>query len=94
MKNISIKILGYPIETEIEPGEESLVNSIAAYVEQKLLEIQRDTGIVDTQKLAIMATFHIADELLRLKNSKENVSGIPDKRAQELIGVLDQAISA
>jgi|GEM_PF-2602606 cell division protein ZapA (FtsZ GTPase activity inhibitor) len=94
MKNISIKILGYPIETEIENGEEDLVNSIAEFVEGKLLDIQRDTGIVDTQKLAILATFHIADELLRLKNSKENVSGIPDTRTKELIGVLDQAISA
>ena len=94
MKNITIKILGYPIETEIQAGEESTVHAIAAFVEKTLLDIQRETGIVDTQKLAILATFNIADELLRLKNSKENVSGIFDKKAQELIGVLDQAISA
>jgi len=94
MKTISTTILGYPIETEIQPGEESTVQAIVDYVEKILRDIQRDTGIVDTQKLAILASFHIADELLKLKHSKENVSGILDKRAKELIGVLDQAISA
>ena len=49
---------------------------------------------MDTQKLAILAALNIADELFRLKNSSENISGILDKKADDLIKFLDKAMSA
>jgi len=94
MNKVSVNILGRTYDVEVAPGDELLIYSLAEYVEQKLIEAQRDTGIVDTQKLAILAALNIADELFRLKNSRENVSGILDKKAEELIKVLDKALSA
>ena len=94
MNKISVNILGRTYEVEPVPGEELFIYSLANYVEQKLNEIQRDTGIVDTQKLAVLAALNIADELLRLKNSKESVSGIVDKKAEEMNSILEKAISA
>lgn len=93
MNKVPVNILGRTYDIEVAPGDELLIYSLAEYVEQKLIEAQRDTGIVDTQKLAILAALNIADEYFRLKNSKESVSGILDKKADELIRVLDNAMS-
>ena len=94
MNKVPVNILGHIYEVEVSPGDELHVYSLAQHVEEKLVEVQRDTGIVDTQKLAILAALNIADELSRLKESKENVSGILDKKAEEFIRVLDSALTA
>jgi len=94
MSKISLNISGRTYDVEVAPGDELLIYSLAEYVEQKLNEAQKETGIVDTQKLAILAALNIADELFRLKNSHENISGVFDKKADELITMLDKVISA
>ena len=91
---VTVNILGRTYDVQSAPGDELLIYSLAEYVEQKINEVQRDTGIVDTQKLAILVALNIADELFRLKNSRENVSGVLDKKAEELIHVLDKALLA
>ena len=93
MNKVPVNILGRTYEIEVAAGDELLIYSLAEYVEQKINEAQQDTGIVDTQKLAILAALNIADEYLRLKNSKESASGILDKKADELIKVLDKALA-
>jgi cell division protein ZapA (FtsZ GTPase activity inhibitor) len=94
MAKQTIEILGQLIEIEASPGDELHNSMLARYLEEKLIEVQRDTGIVDSQKLAILAALNIADELSRLKESKENVSGILDKKAEEFIKLLDTALTA
>ena len=94
MNRVPVTIRGSVYDIEVAPGEELTIYSIAEYVEEKIVEVQRETGIVDTQKLAILAALNIADEYFRLKNSTENVSGVLDKKADELIAVLDRALNA
>lgn len=94
MSKQAIDILGQIIDIEVAPGDELHVSALARYLEEKLTEVQRDTGIVDSQKLAILAALNIADELSRLKESKESVSGVLDKKAEEFIRLLDTALSA
>jgi len=94
MNKVPVNILGRTYEIEVAPGDELMVYSLAEFVEQKLSEIQRDTGIVDTQKLAVLAALNIADEYFRLKNHREDTTDILDKKADELIKVLDKAITA
>ena len=93
MNKISVNILGRTYDVEVASGDELFIFSLAEYVEQKLIEAQRDTGIVDTSKLAILAALNIADELFRLKNSRENVSGVMDRKTDELIKVLEEAMA-
>jgi cell division protein ZapA len=93
MNKVPVNILGRTYEVEVAPGDELFIYSLAEYVEGKLVELQKDTGIVDTQKLAILAALNIADDYLRLKNSKESASGLLDKKADELIKVLDKALA-
>jgi cell division protein ZapA len=92
MNKVSVNILGRTYDVEVAAGDELLIYSLSDYVEQKLVEAQRDTGIVDTQKLAILTALNIADELFRLKNTRENSSGLSDRKTEEFIKVLDDAI--
>lgn len=94
MNKIPVNIRFKTYEVEAQSGDELWIASLAEYVEQKLNETEKETGIVDTQKLAIMAALNIADELFRLKNSRENVAGVFETKADELIKVLDSAITA
>ncbi len=93
MSKVSVMILGRAYDFEVVPGDELLISSVAAYLEDKLNEVQKDTGIVDTQKLAILTALNIAHELFSLKNSRESISGTINRKAAELVHVLDQALS-
>lgn len=93
MSKLSLNIFGRTYDIEVATGDELLIYSLAEFVEQKLIEAQRDTGIVDTQKLAILAALNIADELFRLKNTSENFSGSFDRKTDELINILERAMS-
>ena len=94
MNKMQVKILGSVYDLEVEGSDELFIHSVARYLEKKMEKIQEDTNIVDTQKIAIFAALNIADELLRIKDSKENISGVLDKKADELIKVLDTSLSA
>ena len=93
MNKVTVNILGRTYDVQSAPGDELLIYSLAEYVEQKINEVQRDTGIVDTQKLAILVALNIADEYFRLKNSRENVSVNLDKKTDEMIKALDRALT-
>ena len=94
MNKVTVNILGRTYDVQAAPGDELLIYSLAEYVEQKINEVQRDTGIVDTQKLAILVALNIADEYFRIKNTRENVTVNLDKKADEMIKALDRALSA
>ena len=93
MSKVSVMILGRTYDFEAVPGDELLISSVSAFLEDKLHEVQKDTGIVDTQKLAILTALNIAYELFILKNSKESISGTINRKADELIHILDEAMS-
>jgi len=94
MSKMQVKILGSVYELDVDGSDELFIQSVARYLEKKMERIQEETDIVDTQKIAIFAALNIADELLRIKDSKENISGVFDKKADELIKVLDTSLSA
>jgi len=94
MNKVTVDILNHPYDIEVAAGEELTIYAVADYLNQKFKEVQRDTGIVDTQKLAIFVALNIADEYFRLKNSRENVSVNVDKKAEEMIKALDRAMTA
>ncbi|HBU70262.1 MAG TPA: hypothetical protein DEE98_07780 [Elusimicrobia bacterium] len=92
MSKLSVEICKRIYDVEVTPGEELFICSVAKYVEQELNEVQ-NAGIVDTQKMAILAALNIAAELFRLKDSREDNSSVVDKKADEMIRVLEQALS-
>jgi cell division protein ZapA len=68
-------------------------SALANYVNDKMMEIAQQTNIVDTSKLAVLAALNIADELFRLKENKETNINSVDKKVDELIIQLDNALA-
>ncbi len=84
--------MGAVYEVEAQ-GDELYLSSLAAHLEQKMIEIQKDSGMGDTLKLTTLAALNIVDELYRLKNARDTKSEGFDKKAAELIKILDTAIT-
>ena len=63
--------------------------SLANFVNEKMVEIASQTKIVDTSKLAVLAALNIADELFRVKENRDDIGLISDKKIDELINQID-----
>jgi cell division protein ZapA len=61
-KSVAVKIAGqqYVLKSD---GDEEAVREVAAYVDARIRDIQRQTRNVDTQALATLAALQIAEEL-------------------------------
>ena len=80
-----IRILIYNREYEIDAGGLTPLeaSALAQYVTDKMKELERQTKIVDTSRLAVLAALNITDELFRVKASRSHVSGSMDKKADD-----------
>ena len=93
MKNVMyVQIMGHDYPVEASPGDELYVNRLAQFVEEKMREIKQESHIVDSYKLAVMAAMNISDELFRLQDTKGAHSQSFEKKADELVHLLDGAL--
>ena len=93
MKNVLyVQIMGHEYPVEANPGEELYVNRLAQFVEEKMREIKDESKVIDSYKLAVMAAMNVADELFRLQETKGVTSKNLDRKAEELIILLDKAL--
>ncbi len=79
---IVIEIFGseYSIKS---PHDNEHIKSLAQYVNEKMREVAKNTSIVSTSKIAVLAALNIADELLYIKDKdskkKEKISDLIKK---------------
>jgi cell division protein ZapA len=68
------------------------VRKIAAYVEQKIKEVESKSGSVSTLKIAIYAALNIAGEYFTLaQQQKENLNNLIEK-SERIVSFLDERI--
>lgn len=91
-EKIRIQIYGREYEVDAGALTQLEASSLAKFVSDKMSEIARQTNIVDTSKLAVLAALNIADELFNLRERKDTDSSHFQKRADELLSLLDQAL--
>lgn len=72
-------------------GEESRARMlrVAAIVDARMREIERQGGTVDTLRLAILAALHLADDLEKANASHEASLALTTARAGDLSRMLD-----
>jgi len=88
---ITVNIFGneYTIKGVAEP---EYITSLAAYINNKMTEVQDATGLKDTKKIAILAAINLADELFDAKkNFKEKY--IPKEQFQIVRNKVENLIS-
>ncbi len=89
-----IPIRIYNREFVIEGGnwDPLYVSALAKHVDEQMNRIANTSNIVDTSRVAVLAALNIADELFRLRESKDTSGQEISKRSEELIELLDQAL--
>jgi cell division protein ZapA (FtsZ GTPase activity inhibitor) len=81
---------------ELDPGTLTPLeaNQLAAYVDQKMKEIAQNFGLVDTQKIAVLAALNIAFELgSRNKNAAGEMPPQDEAKMKTLVESLEKALS-
>jgi cell division protein ZapA len=95
MKNVMyVQIMGHEYPVEAAPGDELYVNRLAQFVEEKMRETKEESKVVDSYKLAVMASMNITDELFRLQEAKGSSSRSFESKADEWMKMLDRALQS
>jgi cell division protein ZapA len=89
--NIKVQIFGqmFPIQGDLE---ESYVQKLAEYVDEKMRAIADMTPTVDTQKVAILAALAIADELHSLRNERGEREELLKEQAERCLTLVERAL--
>jgi cell division protein ZapA len=87
----SVQIFGQ--EYKIRGFEDkSYVERVAGYVDEKMKELAKNSSSLPQERLAVLAALNIADELLQeTKRGTETLLSI-EKRADEMIALLDRCL--
>jgi cell division protein ZapA (FtsZ GTPase activity inhibitor) len=81
---------------ELDPGNLTPLeaNQLAAYVDAKMKEISEKLGLVDTQKIAVLAALNIAFEMgAKNKSTAGEMSPHDEAKLKGLVESLEKALA-
>ena len=74
------------------------LEKLAAYLDEKMKEVAEVAPTVDGQKIAVLASLNIVDELFQIRNFKEGDQSYIEDRAEKIFkklqGILETNINA
>jgi len=92
-KNV-LKVRIYGAEYLIRgQADVNYMHSVAEYVNNKMLEVDQNSRVDSSLKVAILATLNIADELFRERGEKEQLRNELEKKMQQLNELIDRQLS-
>ncbi len=68
------------------------VERLAQYVDQRIRQIARGSGAIDSVKVAVLAALSIADELHSLRQSREKAEAALRAKAERCLELIDRAL--
>lgn len=78
--------------TLVTSGDDREVIELAQRVDDLISSIAVRSGNVDTARLAILASLHLADQLKDMEREFQALRGRLDEKAKKLGGLLDQIV--
>jgi len=91
MTMVRERIMGREIDLNIDSIDELSFNRVVNFVNEQWAEVKKENiNVPDTQKIAALTAVKIATELLKLKDSQENISNSYEKKIKEFIGQLGE----
>jgi len=85
------KIMGREIDLKIDNIDELSFNRVVNFVNEQWLEVKNENiNVPDTQKIATLTALRIAIELLKLRDSQENISNTYERRIEKFIKELNE----
>jgi len=73
-------------------GNEEYLQELASYVDGKMREIAAATRMVDSLKVAVLASLNIADELFALRDRQQQIEGPLRKRVEKCVALVEKAL--
>lgn len=91
-EKIKVEIRGRSFGLDAAGLTEIEASAIARVVSEKMDEIEAQTQIVDTARLAVMTALSFADELLRLRSNEEKANAEFLQRVRAMAVSLEQSL--
>ena len=88
---MKIEIYDQSYSVNADQNEEYL-QELAAYVDGKMREIATTTKMVDSLKVAVLASLNIADELFTLQKRQHTIEGPLRKRVEKCVALVEKAL--
>jgi len=79
----------YNVAGDLDPA---YVEELAHYVDGRMREIARATGMVDSVKIAVLAALAISDELESLRRSRSEGRAELRERAERCLKLVERAL--
>jgi cell division protein ZapA len=89
---LELEILGQTYHVRIQ-GSKEWAQKVGKIVDETMQEIQGQTRLQDTTKVAILAALNLADRLLILQDARSALAAEVETASQQVVEVLDQALS-
>jgi len=87
----TVSILGETFTIRGEASEDYIAE-IARMVDSTMREIKKDQNNLDRFRLAVLAALNLADELMQKQNVPARDQEEVDRRAHQLIALLDEGL--
>ncbi len=88
-KSFNINILGQELSVLSDSGDEH-ATKVIEYVNCKVNEVRNISDNVNALNIAILAALNIADEYIKYKGVRENISSQLESRSEKLINLINE----
>jgi cell division protein ZapA len=87
---VTVRIGGedHTIRANVEP---EYTKKCAAWVDDRITEIRKQLGLIESHKAAILAALSITDEMFQARGQVEDIRSSVTQRAESLLFQLEQA---
>jgi len=87
-KRYEINILGQSLSVLHGSGDD-YVENVIRYVKDRMQEVERSSGGINTLSIAILAALNIADDFFKLKEAKDSIYNQMEIKSEGLIKILN-----
>ena len=91
-ETIKVKILEKEYQVSCNPEEVDELRQSADYVHDKMKEIKKNSSVVGLERLAVMVSLNIANDLLREKDKSLGVKSAQDNNVKALARKVEKAL--
>lgn len=91
---VEVKIFGKTYKLKAMPTEESYIKMVAKFVDERIYEASKEHPQLKPINLAVLTALNLADELFKIKESKNFTSQYGDFsiKLENLISKLDSIV--
>jgi cell division protein ZapA len=88
MESVQVEIFGHTYSIKVA-NNPAYIRELAAFVDTRMKEVQKGTGISDVYRIAILTALNISDELHRLRSQHDDLKSSATSSLDQLIEITE-----